>query len=854
VNGRTLEIELLTKGFYAYPEEDGSVRLAVPGLEVFGKPGEPAVPVYRGQVPAVVGQKVKVSRVRVDEGDIFTSLRPSATEAPDVISSPDGTTRAGKRKVKRKFLRGKGLYPEQPARLVETVFQAEQKKALVEMSPIRWDEDGARLLLAKRMTMRVVFRGKEPSERELSGGKGRRHVETHEPRNVVARFVTTEAGLYGVRFDEIFEKGTKAIPTSKLRLSHQGEPVAFLVMPGPKKFSRNSVLYFISEGPDANPYGNEAVYELDRSDAGVQMDRVDGKPYGLPVLEYWRTVRREENLLYQSAFVDAEDIWQWDWTGSWSATPMAKTFEVTNLVASASSSTLDIWLQGASDFPVLDHHARVYVNGTLVTEEWWDGETGVHLTAEIGPGVLVEGENVLEVENVGDTDALYSMIMLDRFEVRYPSQVVAPDGELEGSFDQSGTAWVSDLADGIVLDTTGEHPLWLNGVNQPEGVGFATMADHEYLVVGESAVRSAEVRAPLVTSLRSEINAAEYIVIGPREFLSAAEPLLRYRLNEGLRTMAVAVEDLYSEFGYGEETADSIHEFLTYAYHHWSEPTVRYVVLLGDATYDTKDYLATGVVNQVPTKVVKTEFVWTASDPTLGAVNGEDLLPDVAVGRLPAASVEEVEAMVSKILAYETGTEDPEAPIVLVTDDPDSGGDFDWNAEDLAGTVLLGLDVDAIQLSKLGVPATRSAILNAFDEGTSIMSYIGHGGIEVWAKEHLLQREDVASLSPQAQQPLLFTMNCLNGYFHFPYQNSLAEELLKAEDKGVIAAFSPAGLSQDEPAHRFHKTLLDELVNRKHDRLGDVILDAQVDYADSGALPELLNIYHLLGDPALRIR
>ena len=40
-------------------------------------------------------------------------------------------------------------------------------------------------------------------------------------------------------------------------------------------------------------------------------------------------------------------------------------------------------------------------------------------------------------------------------------------------------------------------------------------------------------------------------------------------------------------------------------------------------------------------------------------------------------------------------------------------------------------------------------------------------------------------------------MNCLNGYFHFPYFNSLSEELLKVEDKGIIAAFSPSGLSLD---------------------------------------------------------
>jgi hypothetical protein len=44
-------------------------------------------------------------------------------------------------------------------------------------------------------------------------------------------------------------------------------------------------------------------------------------------------------------------------------------------------------------------------------------------------------------------------------------------------------------------------------------------------------------------------------------------------------------------------------------------------------------------------------------------------------------------------------------------------------------------------------------------------------------------------------------MNCLNGYFHFPYFNSLAEELLKADGQGAIAAFSPSGLSLNRSAY-----------------------------------------------------
>jgi hypothetical protein len=277
------------------------------------------------------------------------------------------------------------------------------------------------------------------------------------------------------------------------------------------------------------------------------------------------------------------------------------------------------------------------------------------------------------------------------------------------------------------------------------------------------------------------------------------------------------------------------------------------VLLLGDGTYDPKNYLGTGVKNQVPVKSVKTQFMWTASDPWLAAVNGEDILPDVAIGRLPAASVEEVQTLVQKILEYEDGAGDPSAPIVLIADNPDVAGDFDGDANDLVATVLSGQKVETIRLSKLGTAATRSAILNAFDEGPSMMSYIGHGAIHLWATENLFNLASVDLLSPQSRQPLLFTMNCLNGYFHFPYHNSLSEELLKAEGKGIIVAFSPTGLSLDAPAHRFHKMLLNEIVRGTHKRLGDAILAGQADYADSGALPELLSIYHLLGDPALRM-
>jgi hypothetical protein len=45
-----------------------------------------------------------------------------------------------------------------------------------------------------------------------------------------------------------------------------------------------------------------------------------------------------------------------------------------------------------------------------------------------------------------------------------------------------------------------------------------------------------------------------------------------------------------------------------------------------------------------------------------------------------------------------------------------------------------------------------------------------------------------------------------------------------------------------------------ELTIGKHRRLGDALLAAQAAYADTGAFPELLTIFHLVGDPGLTLR
>ncbi len=341
----------------------------------------------------------------------------------------------------------------------------------------------------------------------------------------------------------------------------------------------------------------------------------------------------------------------------------------------------------------------------------------------------MEGLNQLEVENVGDTEAAYSMVFLNKFSVSYPRLSAARSGRLDGLWTESGTSLVTGLGgSSYLLEVTGAEPVWLSGfTTSTSGVAFRAEAGRRYLAVQAAAVLLPELRAVRPTAWKKPLSPVDYVVVGPSDLLAAAEPLLALRRSQSLRVRAVPVEDIYAEFGYGEPGTHAIKAFVEHAYHHW-----------------------------------------------LG--------------------VDELRRMVSKIIEYEAAEQPTEPGIVLVADNPDKGGDFEREADEI-GALFSPSNPRRIYLRQTGASGARAGILESFDQGADLVSYHGHGGIHLWADENILNSSNVSSLSPQPRQPLVLTMNCLNGYFHFPYFDSLAEALLKAEGRGAVAAVAPSGLS-----------------------------------------------------------
>ena len=858
-DARSATLELRTGGFYAVREPAGTVRVFAPGFDFASGPTAPALPVRRALVEAAVGKKARLASVEALELRGFPRLRPSAVGAAEMAVGADGTVRPARRGAAAPRL-SKGYLPQRVAWLAGTVFQGDTKSAVVELSPVRFDGYRQQLVLAERVRVRVVFSGRD-GEEAGAGTVGRRVPRRATPfRDVLARLHTSRRGLHAVGFEDLFPARQRGMSVSVLRLQRQGQPVPFHVEPDATSFGPGSRLYFhADEAAPSGAFSSEVAWELVRSSEGRRMAVAPAAPAGGPIGSTPTAVARfEANRVYQPGLLDAPDLWLWDSVVSGAVRVLPFTLAGVD-ASSPRLAELVVHLQGGSDAVEApqDHHVRVSVNGIDVGDTLFDGKRAQALRVEVPASLLREGPNEIALVNVGDT-GVSSLVFLDRFTVSYPQQPAARGGAFEGAWPQAGAAEVAGLAGPpVVVDLGGSGtsgPTWLAGwVAAPGGVRFRAEAGRRYVVATRDGLLAPRVERALPSTLRDAANQADYLVIGPRDFLDKAAPLLERRASQGLNALAVAFEEIAEVFGHGQPSAEAIRDFLAFAYHSWSRPSPRYVVLLGDSSYDPRHFQAASLSAPLPALWAKTSYLWTVADPLLAAVNGDDALPDLAIGRLPAATPEEAETLVSKMLAWEDSGQGLSGAAALVADNPDAGGDFEADIADIASGPLAGRSPQVLRIGELGV-STRPAIQAALDSGLSLMSYVGHGGAAVWASENVWNSWDAASLQAQSRQPLLLTLNCLNGYFVAPSFDALSESMLKAEGRGAIAAVSPSGLSLDGPAHAYHRALLAEIAGGSHERLGDAVLAAQQAYAQTGLMPELLAVYQLLGDPALSIR
>jgi hypothetical protein len=270
------------------------------------------------------------------------------------------------------------------------------------------------------------------------------------------------------------------------------------------------------------------------------------------------------------------------------------------------------------------------------------------------------------------------------------------------------------------------------------------------------------------------------------------------------------------------------------------------VLLVGDASFDSRNYLGYGDWDQVPTKLVETALLETASDDWLADFNG-DGVTDLALGRLPARTASRAAVMADKILAYERA---PRAEGMLMVADRNEGYDFEAMQEELRLLVPHSVAVREVRRSQTDDPSAHQKVLAELVRGPGVVNYIGHGSVAQW-NGNLLAGGDAPSLANSEAASVYIIMTCLNGFIQDVYGDSLSESLMAVERGGAVAVWASSALCVAEPQAAMNQELYRQIYGGGAIvRLGDAARAAKLVITD----PDVKRTWVLLGDPVMRIK
>ncbi|MBN1421080.1 MAG: hypothetical protein JXP34_20075 [Planctomycetes bacterium] len=558
------------------------------------------------------------------------------------------------------------------------------------------------------------------------------------------------------------------------------------------------------------------------------------------------SVEREDRTTYFAALLngDAENFYG----PIVSQVPVEQVLRFEGIDGSSSEyAALEVSLQGVTEAP---HRVAAILDGIEVGEIIFEGADPATGRFPIDAADLASGMiTVTLVAREGDMD----VVLIDAIRLAYPRLYEAEGDVLRAK--AIGGRWLTIRGFASpsirVADVTDPaRPFLARGVVQPDAGGYAIRLKvprsgcRELLAFSDDAVRAAaSVEADWPSALHAEDNEADLLVIGSAPLRDALAPLLTWREAQGLSVGWIEIEDIYDEFGFGEKSAPAVRDFLRRAHDAWRRPP-RYVILAGDATFDPRDRLRTGSPDIVPAALVETSFLETASDDWFADFDGDDL-PDLAIGRLPVRNAREAATAVWKIVAYESAAASPWSDRIIFASDQAEGFDFPAATRELEAAVPGDRTIREVFRGA----QSRGDLLALLNEGAGMVTYIGHGSVEVW-NGGLFSSVDARALANDSRLPIVVALTCLNGFFHDLYSESVAEAFLRAEEGGAAAAWASSGLTGPTQQLAMGREWMRLIFDDPQLTLGEAVREAKRAAAD----PDVRRTWILFGDPSMRLR
>ncbi len=426
--------------------------------------------------------------------------------------------------------------------------------------------------------------------------------------------------------------------------------------------------------------------------------------------------------------------------------------------------------------------------------------------------------------------------------------------------DSSYTA-VIKKSSSIISESMGENSnteyfnIDVNGNKYSLSFNLPGINYYDLYFTDRSALKKSEVEFVYKSDLKSSTMQCNVLVIANREFKDFAEKYVEIKKvsRPDLKLSIAYIDDIEKEFSYGYISPSGIKDFITYGYSNWGNYKLRYVTIVGDASWDPRKVLHNSTFNNyvisygVPT-----------SDSWYGMVEGNDVLPDITVGRIPIKDTNDANNYLEKLIKYENYKPAPWQSTMLFL----SGGknlnemeyilSYQESNMNIVEKSAVCINTELIKKKNPGEfePSAGLEIVEKINNGEMFVNFIGHGSallldLDGWTPE---------ALDNYGKYGFLNTVACNTGAYALPNEITRNESYLFSKEKGFIAVM---GASAEDNVH--------EGGNVAANTLKYVCSPAQRNMADSynqaksysyniGISDDMVMFhYSYLGDPLLRI-
>ena len=618
-----------------------------------------------------------------------------------------------------------------------------------------------------------------------------------------------------------------------------------------------SSIEFYGTGIDT-PYSGERVYWLvQNTRPGTRISSVPAAASGSSAQgSFGFATIHEDRTTYFATLLNGEDNDNF-FGNVVTSQPVDENLNASNSdPASGIPITLDVTLQGGTDQQ--QHRVSVQFNGASIGELDFYGLANVTNTFPIDPSLLQDGAATVTLRALeGDND----VSLVQSTVLHYPHRYVADSNWLRATAPASSSLHIAGFTRPqirVVDITNPQEIVELKGTVALEGAAYGVTlttsnpgpAERTLLAFTEDQVAAPDALTfHHPSALAHNPRSTDIVMITHPHFATNLAPLARLHESEGRSVTVVSVDAIFDAFNYGERSPYAIRNYLkSLATSSTRKPQA--VLLVGDASLDPRNYLGFGNFDFVPTRIIETQAFKTASDDWFTDFQ-QTGFATIPIGRLPVRTAADADLVISKIVGYENGSSAGSwNQQALIISDQNEGANFTAESQYAISNLPSSLKPAQIVADGLDPAAARQQIIAGLNHGALLVNYSGHGATEQWSFADLFNNNDAATLSNGQRLPFYLLMDCLNGFFHDVYSQSLAESLLLAPNGGAVAVWASSGFTTSPPQASMNQAMLHALQMSPSLTIGAAALQSKLSVNDK----DVRRTWILFGDPAMKLQ